>query len=178
MSKQSKREYQVYYGVDSNAALQPQYAPKPQKKPQTETKRTVSKAREVKALRRAQVLQCVSLSLLVVCVAALGFLVVTRNAEIYSNNRHIRELAKEKTELQVLMNKVEQESAVGGELNSYFDIAENHLELAYPAEDNIVRVVVPAVNGEVTDDVQESVDVYDAVLDWFSSIGRGFKIWA
>ena len=76
------------------------------------------------------------------------------------------------------MNKVEQESAVGGELNSYFDIAENHLELAYPAEDNIVRVVVPAMNGEVTDDVQESVDIYDAVLDWFSSIGRGFKIWA
>ncbi len=178
MSKQSKKEYQVYYGVDSNAALQPQYAPKPQKKPQTEKKRTVSKAREVKALRRAQVLQCASLTLLVVCVAALGFLVVTRNAEIYSNNRQIRALAKEKTELQVLMNKVEQEGAVGGELNSYFDIAENHLDLAYPAEDNIVRVVVPAAAQDVTDDAQDSIDVYDAVLDWFSSIGRGFKIWA
>ncbi len=176
MSK--KREYDVYYGVDSNAALQPQYAPKPQRKPQTEKKKTVSKAREAKALRRLQVAKCAGLTLLVVCVAAMGFLVVTRNAEIYSNNRQIRALAQEKTDLQVLINTVEKEGAVGSELNSYFDIAQTHLDLAYPNENNIVTVVVPAANMGAADDVQEGVDMYDAVLDWFSSIGRGFKIWA
>lgn len=178
MSKQSKREYQVYYGVDSNAALQPQYAPKPQKKIQPDRKKIVSKAREAKALRRAQVLKCTGLTVLVLCVAALGFLVVTRNAEIYSNNRHIRELAKEKTDLQVLINTVEQESAIGGELNSYFDIAQTHLELAYPEEENIVRVVVPVEGAENAENVQEGVDMFDAVLDWFSAIGRSFKYWA
>lgn len=177
MSKK-RREYDVYYGVDSNAALQPQYAPKPQKQPQTEKKRTVSKAREAKALRRLQVAKCAGLTLLVVCVAAMGFLVVTRNAEIYSNNRQIRALAQEKTDLQVLINTVEREGAVGGELNSYFDIAENRLELAYPNENNIVTVVVPAAGATTADDEQAGVDMYDAVLDWFSSIGRGLKIWA
>ncbi len=180
MSRQraDKREYRVYYGVDSNAALQPQYVPQPERKRKPEQKPSVSKAREAKALRKLEVARCMALTMLVISVAAMGFLVVTRNAEIYSNNRQIRELAKEKAELQILVNTAEKDGSVSGELNSYFDIAENQLALDYPTEDNIVTVVLPAMNVQEETQAQESVNAYDMVLDFFSSLGRGIKSWA
>ncbi len=173
--REDKRRYRVYYGVEDNAALQPQYVPQPERKRKPNH---VSKAREAKALRRLEVSRFIALTMLVVSVAAMGFLVVTRNAQIYSNNRQIRNLAKEKTELQILVNTVEKDGSVGNELNSYFDIAEKELSLNYPTEDNIVTVVLPAAYDEEVTQTQESVDMFDAVLDFFSSLGRGIKSWA
>ena len=177
MSRQraDKREYKVYYGVDSNAALQPQYVPQEERKQKPST---VSRAREQKAIRKLAVSRCVALTMLVVAVAAMGFLVVTRNAEIYSNNRQIRNLAKDRAELQILLNTAEKDGSVGNEINSYFEIAENQLNLEYPTDANIVTVVLPDTYAEETPQVQESVDMYDAVLDFFSSLGRGIKSWA
>ena len=178
MSRQrvGKTEYRVYYGTERNAARQPQYVPQPKKK--KGAKPAVSKAKQAKAQRRAAVARCTALTMLVICVAAMGFLVVTRNAEIYSNNRQIRALANEKTDLEILINTVEKDGSVGGELNSYFDIAENQLNLSYPEVDNIVTVVLPAASSD--DDFeqeQEGEDVFDAVLDWFSSLERRIKSW-
>ncbi len=180
MSRQraNKREYRVYYGVDSNAALQPEYVLQPERKRKPEQKPSVSKAREAKALRKFEVARCIALTMLVVSVAAMGFLVVTRNAQIYSNNRQIRELARAKSDLQILVNTAEKDGAVGNELNSYFEVAENQLALDYPTEENIVTVVLPAANVVEEVQVQESVNMYDAVLDFFSSLGRGIKSWA
>ncbi len=179
MSRQrvGKTEYRVYYGTDRNAALQPQYVPQPKKK--QSNKKAVSKVKQEKAQRRAAVARCTALTMLVLCVAAMGFLVVTRNAEIYSNNRQIRALANEKTDLEIMINTVEKDGSVGGELNSYFDIAENQLNLSYPEADNIVTVVLPAGSDtDVVEQAQEEADVFDAVLDWFSSLERRIKSWA
>lgn len=171
----NRRQYKTYYGVDSNAALQPRYVPQPERETKPAHK---SKVREQKAIRKLAVARCVALTMLVVAVAAMGFLVVTRNAEIYSNNRQIRTLAKDKVELQILLNTVEKDDSVGNEINSYFEIAQNQLALEYPEEENIVTVELPAAFTEETEEVQESVDMYDAVLDFFSSLGRGIKSWA
>ncbi len=179
MSRQRavKTEYRVYYGTDRNAALQPQYVPQPKKRQTTKT--NVNKIKQLKAQRKAAVARCTALTMLVMCVAAMGFLVVTRNAEIYQNNRQIRTLANEKTDLMLLINTVEKDGSVGGELNSYFDIAENQLQLQYPQSENIVTVVLPAVSEEDnSQQVQEGGDVFDTVLDFFSSLERRIKSWA
>ena len=181
MSRQraGKTEYKVYYGVDSNAALQPQYVPKKKERHEEDRKQSVSRAREAKALRRAEVAKCAAMTMLVICVAALGFLVVTRNAQIYSNNRTIRGLANEKTDLQIMINTAEKDGSVEGGLDTYFAIAENQLALQYPTEENIVTVVLPSSTDEVSAEVtQEDANVYDAVLDWFSSLQRRIESWA
>lgn len=172
-----KTEYRVYYGTDRNAALQPQYVAQPKKK--VVKKPAVSKVKQEKAQRRAAVARCTALTMLVICVAAMGFLVVTRNAEIYQNNREIRTLANEKTKMEIMINTVEKDGSVGGELNSYFDIAENQLQLQYPEDSNIVTVVLPETNEEVVVEAsQESDDVFDAVLDFFGSLERRIRSWA
>ena len=171
-----RRRYDVYYGVENNAALQPQYVPQPERKPKT-SPAPVSKAREAKALRKLEVARFVALTMLVVSVAAMGFLVVTRNAEIYSNNREIRNLAKTKADLQILVNTAEKDGSVGNEINSYFEIAENQLALSYPTEENVITVVLPAVQEEAEPVVVESTNTYDNVLDFFSALGRGIKSW-
>lgn len=172
-----KTEYRVYYGTDRNAALQPQYVAQPKKK---EVKKpSVSKVKQEKAIRKAAVARCTALTMLVMCVATMGFLVVTRNAEIYQNNREIRSLANEKTKMEIMINTVEKDGSVGGELNSYFDIAENQLQLQYPEDSEIVTVVLPAVSEEeVVEASQESDDVFDTVLDFFGSLERRIKSWA
>lgn len=171
MSRQraDKSEYRVYYGVDSNAALKPQYVPQPKSDKKTQER----KRREAKAARRFAVLRCWAFTLCAMVVAAMAFLIVTRNAEIYSNNRQIRNLAKEKTNMQILINTVEKEGSAGNEINSYFEIAENRLGLQYPKEESIVKVVLPAAFEEEVQETEESIDLYDAVLDFFSSLGKG-----
>jgi hypothetical protein len=170
-----KTKYNVYYGTDRNAALKPQYVPQPEER---QRKRTVSKVKEAKAERNAAVAKCTALVMLVLCVAAMGFLVVTRNAAIYSNNRTIRTLANEKADLEIMINTAEKDGSWGGELNSYFDMAENQLELSYPENDKIVTVVLPAtVEPEVQTQEAENVNMYDAVLDWFSSLQRRIESW-
>ncbi|MBE7091997.1 MAG: hypothetical protein E7365_02325 [Clostridiales bacterium] len=179
MSRQraGKTEYRVYYGTDRNAALEPQYVPQPKKR-QT-TKANTSAIKQQKAARKAAIARCTALTMLVMCVAAMGFLVVTRNAEIYNNNREIRALANEKTDLQLLINTVEKDGSVGGELNSYFDIAQNQLQLQYPEANDIVTVVLPSVSDDVVaEQTQEGEDVFDTVLDWLSSLERRIKSWA
>ena len=173
----AKTEYKVYYGTDRNAALKPQYVAQPKKK--QAQKPQVSKVKQEKAIRRAAVARCTALTMLVMCVAAMGFLVVTRNAEIYQNNREIRALASEKTQIEIKINTVEKDGSVGGELNSYFDIAQNQLQLQYPTENAIVTVVLPETNDEaVVEAVQEGDDVFDTVLDWFGSLERRIRSWA
>ncbi len=172
---ENRRKYDVYYGVADNAALQPRYVPQPERKPKA---KPASKAREAKALRKLEFARFIALTMLVVSVAAMGFLVVTRNAEIYSNNREIRDLAKTKAELQILVNTAEKDGSVGNEINSYFEIAENQLALDYPTEENVITVVLPASQVEEAPVVQESTNAYDNVLDFFSSLGRGIKSWA
>lgn len=171
MSRQraGKTEYRVYYGVDSNAALKPEYVPEPKKDRKTQER----KKHEVKVARRFEVSHYVSLIMCALVIGAMGFFLLTRNAEIYSNNRQIRNLAKEKTEMQILINTAEKEGSAGNEINSYFEIAENQLGLQYPKEDSVIKVVLPAASSETVQDAQESVDLYDAVLDFFSSLGKG-----
>ena len=66
--------------------------------------------------------------LVVLCalIGAMGFFLLTRNAEIYSNNRQIRNLAKEKTNMQILINTVEKEGSAGNEINTYFNITQRY----------------------------------------------------
>ena len=172
MSRQrtaGKSEYRVYYGFDNNAALKPQYVPQPQKDKNAEAR----KRSQAKAERKTLNAYCWKFIMCAMVIAAMGFLIVTRNAEIYSNNRQIRNLAKEKTNMQILINTVEKEGSVGNEINSYFEIAENQLGLQYPKEESIVKVVLPAAFEEEVQETEESVDIYDAVLDFFSSFGKG-----
>lgn len=171
MSRQRavKSEYRVYYGVDSNAALKPQYVPKPKTDKDAEKRRRS----QAKAERKILNARCWSVILVAMVLAAMGFLIVTRNAEIYSNNRQIRSLAKEKTNMQILINTVEKEGSAGNEINSYFEIAENQLGLQYPKEESIIKVVLPVAFEEEVTETEESVDLYDAVLDFFSSFGKG-----
>ncbi|MBR2860543.1 MAG: hypothetical protein IKB86_01750 [Clostridia bacterium] len=180
MSKQrsSQTNYRVYYGTDRNAALQPQYVPQPERK-RAPKKKTKSQSAQKRQARKAEVARYTSLACLVVCVAAMGFLVVFRNAEIYSNNRQIRSLANEKTKLEIMLNTVEKDGSVGSELNSYFDIAQNQLHLQYPEQDDIVTVVCPAgTDCEDASANQENVNLYDSVLDWVSNVSRRIKSWA
>ncbi|MBR6765516.1 MAG: hypothetical protein IKM06_03430 [Clostridia bacterium] len=171
-----KTKYNVYYGTDRNAALKPQYVPQPEERVK---KRTVSKAKEAKAERAAAVAKCTVLVMLVMCVAAMGFLVVTRNAAIYSNNRTIRSLANEKADLEIMLNTAEKDGSWGGDLNTYLETAENELQLSYPDADKVVTVVLPAQTEAVQEAAtEESVNVYDAVLDWFSSLQRRIESWA
>ncbi len=171
MSRQRavKSEYKVYYGVDSNAALKPQYVPQPKKDKKTEER----KRHEAKAARRFEVSRFMAFTMCAMVIAAMGFFLLTRNAEIYSNNRQIRNLAKEKTNMQILINTAEKEGSAGNEINSYFEIAENQLGLQYPTEDSVIKVVLPAATQAEVQEAQESVDLYDAVLDFFSSLGKG-----
>ena len=180
MSRQraEKTEYRAYYGTDRNAALQPQYVAVPKKKPQQQKKdKAVSKAAEQRALRSVAVAKCTALTLLVVTVAAMGFLVVTRTAEIYSNNRAIRSLANEKSDLEVMVRTVEKDGSVGGELNSYFEIAEE-LRLDYPTDENIITVVLPVAAEEAeAEETENKANIYDTVLDFISSLSRRIKSW-
>lgn len=176
MKKQSKTDYRVYYGVDSNAALQPEYIPVPKKR-QEHKKEQSTHARE-KAERKASVKLCVRVVSVAVCIAAMGFCVVMRNAEIYRNTREIRSLAKETVNLELKVRTAEKDFSAGSDLNSYFDTAENQLALAYPENGDVITVTVPADDGEQTPEIQESADIYDTVLDWISSLERRIRSWA
>ncbi len=178
MSKQraEKTRYRVYYGVDSNAALQPEYIPQqPRRKERTAPKKSTH-ARE-KAQHKAEVAKYTALVMLVFCVAAMGFLIVSRNAKIYSNTQQIRELSKQKSNLEIMVNTAEKDFSTGSELNAYFDIAQNELNLVYPEEDQIVTVVCASSEEETASETQESIDIYDTLLDWFSSLERRIKSW-
>ena len=174
-----KSEYRVRYGVDSNAALQPEYVYEPQRKQKPDVDKRKSKARAQKLQRKAEVAKYTAITMLVVTVAAMGFFVVTRNAEIYSNNRQIRSLANEKADLEVKLRTAEKDGSIGNEFNSYFEIAQDELQLTYPDESNIVTVVVPAATtqDEKVEVAMES-NVFDTVLDWFGSLERRIKSWA
>ena len=77
------------------------------------------------------------------------------------------------------MNTAEKDFSTGSELNAYFDIAQNQLNLVYPEDDQIVTVVCESSKGEETaSEKQESIDIYDTLLDWFSSLERRIKSWA
>lgn len=178
MKKQSKTEYRVYYGTDSNAALQPEYIPVPKREKRPEHKREQSIHAKEKAERKASVKLCARVVSVALCVAAMGFCVVMRNAEIYRNTREIRNLAKETVNLELKVRTAEKDFSAGSDLNSYFDTAENQLALAYPEDTNVILVTVPSESAEQTPDTQESVDVYDTVLDWISSLERRIRSWA
>ena len=169
--------YRVHYGVDSNAALQPEYIPvKPQRKEQQRTQKR--QQHNQKLARKAEVSRYTAMAVLVVVVAAMGFFIVSRNAEIYSNNKQIRTLAKEKTNLEVMLNTVEKDLSAGSELNTYFDAAQNQLNLVYPDNDRIITAVCPGTQEEPQEQSDEAVNLYDTVLDWFSSLKRRIKSWA
>lgn len=77
------------------------------------------------------------------------------------------------------MNTAEKDFSTGSELNAYFDIAQNQLNLVYPEDDQIVTVVCESSKEEETaSEKQESIDIYDTLLDWFSSLERRIKSWA
>ena len=109
MSKQrtSKTEYKVYYGVDSNAALAPQFAP--QKERKTAPKKAPDRRAKEKAERKTAAKLCARVVVLSVTIAAMGFCVVQRNAEIYKNTRTIRDLAKEKVNLELQVRTAEKD---------------------------------------------------------------------
>ncbi|MBP5661588.1 MAG: hypothetical protein J6X30_00335 [Clostridia bacterium] len=177
MSKQRETtEYRVRYATDRNAALQPEFIPQPERK--RAPARRPQPRQQQKALRKAEVARCAALVMLVCCVAAMGFFVVSRNANIYRNAQEIRALAKRQQELQVLVNTAEKDYSVGSELNAYFDIAQNQLNMSYPAESDIVTVVSASAAAEEADEaVMEGVNVYDTILDWFSSLKEGIRSW-
>ena len=177
MSKQRETtEYRVRYTTDRNAALQPEFIPQPERR--RAPARKPRSHEQQRALRKAEVARCTALVMLVCVVAAMGFFVVSRNANIYRNTQEIRALAKRQQELQVLVNTAEKDYSVGSELNTYFDIAQNQLNMSYPAESDIVTVVsASAVAAEADEAVAAEINVYDTVLDWFSSLGEGIRSW-
>ena len=78
-----------------------------------------------------------------------------------------------------MVNTAEKDFSTGSELNAYFDIAQNQLNLVYPEDDQIVTVVCESSKEEETaSEKQESIDIYDTLLDWFSSLERRIKSWA
>lgn len=178
MSKQrtSKTEYKVYYGVDSNAALAPQFAP--QKERKTAPKKAPDRRAKEKAERKTAAKLCARVVVLSVTIAAMGFCVVQRNAEIYKNTRTIRDLAKEKVNLELQVRTAEKDCSAGNDIDSYFNTAENQLALSYPEDDSVVSVAVPSVSEEQDARTQESGNFYDTVLDWLNSLERRIKSWA
>lgn len=170
----SKTEYKVYYGVDSNAALAPQFVPQKERK----SKKTPDKRAKEKAERKVAAKLCTRVVALSVAVAAMGFCVVQRNAEIYKNTRTIRDLAKDKVALELQVRTAEKDCSAGNDLDSYFNTAENRLALSYPADDSVISVAVPAVGEEQDAQTQESGNFYDTVLDWLNSLERRIKSWA
>lgn len=178
MSKQttSKTEYKVYYGVDSNAALAPQFAPQRERK--TAPKKAPDRRTKEKAERKAAAKLCTRVVVLSIAIALMGFCVVQRNAEIYKNTRAIRDLAKDKVSLELQVRAAEKDCSAGSDLDSYFNTAENQLALSYPADDSVISVAVPAENEEQDAQTQESGDFYDTVLDWINSLERRIKSWA
>jgi len=177
MSKQrySRTEYDAYYGVDSNAALQPQFAPRPQpqKKPQHK-----SRVAEEKKLRKQQWAVFAASTMLALSVCAALFLVLSRSAAIYQNNIEIRKLAARKTSIETSINTVKKQMAEGGDLNAYFELAENELALSYPDGNQIITV---ACNGapedEAVSDEESNSSLFDDAIDWLSSLERRFKNW-
>ena len=177
MSKQRavKSEYRVYYGTDRNAALQPQYVREEVRK----NKPNTDQRRKAKAARKAEVALYARVTVAVIAVAAMGFFIVSRNAQIYSNRNEIQKLAKEKSELQVMIHTAEKDCSAGSELNSYFDIAQNELKLSYPDDERIVTVACAQAASEAeASENQTDINVYDTVLDWISSLERRIKSWA
>lgn len=178
MSKQrtSKTEYKVYYGVDSNAALAPQFVP--QKERKTAPKKAPDRRAKEKAERKAAVKLCTRVVVLSITIASMGFCVVQRNAEIYKNTRTIRDLAKQKVSLELQVRTAEKDCSAGSDLDSYFSTAENQLALSYPEDDSVISVTVPAAAEEQGAQTQESGNFYDTVLDWLNSLERRIKSWA
>ncbi len=177
MSRQRpEKDYDVYYGYNDNAALEPEYIPR--KKPRTETAaQRRERKKQAKAARKAELSRYAILTVLTVAVAAMGFFVVARNAQVYSNTQTIRSLAKEKQNIEIRINDVKKDYSEGSELNTYFDIAQNRLELSYPEDDMIITVMCA---GETQDDVSASEkhsDIFDKVVDWLSDFERRIKIW-
>ncbi len=177
MGKQNtseKTKYRVYYGVDSNAALQPQYAPIPEREKKTQQ----SARKKAKQARKAQLRTFVSVATLTVCVAAMGIFVLSRNAQIYKNTKEIRSLAKDKSNIELMIRTAEKDCSVGSELNSYFEIAEDQLALSYPEDSAIITVSCAKPQQNEQTEVQEEGNIYDTVLDWVSSLERRIKSWA
>lgn len=179
MGKQNtsgKTKYRVYYGVDSNAALQPQYAPVPER--ERHTKKQTSVHKKEKQAHKRQVRMFLRVSALAVCIAAMGIFVLSRNAQIYKNTKEIRSLAKEKSNIELMIRTAEKDCSVGSELNSYFEIAEDQLALTYPEDGAVITVNCIKPQEKETPDIQESENIYDTVLDWVSSLERRIKSWA
>ncbi len=176
MSRQREKDYDVYYGYNDNAALEPEYIPRKKPHDDTAAKRR-EKNRQAKAARKAELARYAVLTLFTVVVAALGFLVVARNAKVYSNTQTIRNLAKEKQNIEIMINTVKKDSSEGSELNSYFDIAQNQLELAYPEDDMIITVICPDEESEDISASEQSSDIFDKAVDWLSDFERRIKIW-
>ena len=181
MSKQTadNKKYRVYYGVDDNAALQPQYIEEEEEQKQQRQQERIASRRAAKIARKMEVRRYAALSILTVAVAAMGFFVVSRNAQIYNNNMQIRKLASDRENLEILSNTAEKDGAGKVDVNGFFDVALNQLSMDYPSEEQVVTVVLPAVT-----DTQEpgtasaEVSVYDTVLDWLSSLNRRIRNWA
>ena len=76
-----------------------------------------------------------------------------------------------------MVRTVEKDGSVGGELNSYFEIAEE-LRLDYPTDENIITVVLPAAAEEAeAEETENKANIYDTVLDFISSLSRRIKSW-
>ena len=173
MSQRYSRE-RVVYRTDRNAALAPEYIPE---RPRREEQR--SRHAQVKEARRTELAGFTVTVLLTLVVAALAFFVVSRNAQIFSNQQKIRALANERTEKELQLRRAEVDYFADSELNAYFDMAENELALADPGANDIVTAVCPAVTEGLSDtEALPEQSVYDAVLDWVNALGRRIQSWA
>lgn len=166
-------EYKVRYSTDRNAALQPEYIP--QHKPQTRTKNHAK--HNSKAQYRAEVRKYAALTGVVVVAAAIVFCVVYRNALIFRNAQQINKLAKERVNIELQINSVESTSSEASELNSFFEIAQDKLDMVYPESNEIVQIVCPAATQNTAETVT-NVNSYDDILDWINGLFRGNNSWA
>jgi cell division protein FtsL len=180
-SKNEDVRYEVRYGADANAALQPQFVPypepqrperapqrrprvlppvqpgsKPQQQPRTEKKRSHA-----------------LLMLAVTAIAVMAFAVVMRNSEIYQNNRQIQEMGSQITHATHELNTVKQELSAKEDMGAYMEYAENELDFVFVDSENYYVISAESVVPE-TDLTQQSNsgNIIDSILDWISSLER------
>lgn len=173
--------YEVRYGADANAALQPQFIPYPQpEKPERAPQRRPRVLPPVqpgqKQQRRTRTEKKRShafLMLAVAAIAVMAFAVVMRNSEIYQNNRQIQEMGSRITHATHELNTVKQELSAKEDMGAYMEYAENELGLVFVDGDNyhIISVEASQPQADLTQQTN-SGNIIDSILDWISSLER------
>lgn len=167
-SRNSYTRYDRYYGTDRNAALAPVRMPLP------EPERRPAPRPQARPKPKPQGKKWVAMICLAGMMAAMGCVVVNRNAQIYQNTLEIRRMAKSIGEAELMVKTAEMQLDAGTDVDEYLEIAKDQLNMSYPTAEQ--TIVIPAAEQEDTNvletESQERKNLYDAILDWINSLER------